>query len=304
MTAAFFANSGSRRGAEGFEAAKAALENRGVKLDDSRSFDECADLVDAVSQAVSRGIDLIVLGGGDGTLSSGLASLSMSETTLGVMPLGTGNQFARDLGIPGDIESAAEIIAAGFRAKVDLTDLNGDPFLNVATMGLTTQIARNLDPTAKRLVGKLAYGVAVFRALRKMKPFHAQWQLPSGPQAHDIIQMVVGNGRLHAGIFPLAPDASITDGRLDGYAIRAGSRAEHWKAAMMLPFGGHVGLDSVPAFRTSSFQMSTQPKVAATVDGEEVWHDKLEFIVQPGALAVCVPEDFRVPEDRRLAPLP
>ncbi len=295
----FYANTGSRRGAEGFDEAKVALETAGVKLAEARAFDEAPDLIEAVGQAAAHGTQVVIVGGGDGSLSASLKAMVKTGSTLGVMPLGTGNQFARDLDIPSDITRASQIIAAGFRAKVVVTELNGAPFLNVATLGLSTLIARNLDPTAKKLLGKLAYAVAVFRALRKMKPFHAQWELPSGPQAFDIVQMVVGNGRLHAGPFPLAPDASIADGLLDGYAIRTGSKLEHWKAAMMLPFGGHVNLDSVPAFRATNFRMTTQPKVGITVDGEEVWHDKMEFIVQPSALSVIIPETFRVPDERR-----
>lgn len=300
MSAIFVANVGSRRGADGFELAVESLKAKGVSLDSANAFEDTQDLINAVTKAASSGTELIIVGGGDGTISASLEPIMAAGATLGVMPLGTGNQFARDLDIAADIDSAAHVIAAGIRARVDVTRLNGNPFMNVATLGLSTMIARNLDPNAKKVLGKFAYGFALFRALKKMRPFHVEWELPSGAQAFDAIQIVVGNGRLHAGPFPLAPDASISDGLLDGYAVKAGDSRALWQIAMRLPLGGHVALDSVPAFRASRVTIKTHPKVATTVDGEEVWFDSLEFAVEPGGLNVLIPEQFRVTEDRRL----
>lgn len=291
VTAYFFANRGSRRGSEAFESARSALADVGVAVEIAEAFDD-VEVMDSAIRQVAGPDRLIIVGGGDGTLSVAIPAILEANAVLGVMPLGTGNQFALDLAIPNDLSLAAQAIAQGRIARTDVSHVNDRPFVTVATMGLTTQIARGLDPTAKRLLGKLAYGLATYRALKRIRPFHAVIELPNKTIAADVIQVVLGNGRLHAGPFPLSPDASITDGLMDGYAITAMPKKHLWRIAMRLPLAGHIALEEVPAFRADRVMLTTQPKTSLTVDGEEEWYDRMEFRVNPGALRVVVPFAF------------
>src|SRR5688572_9900436 len=142
VRAAFFASANSRRGADWFAPAVDALREEGIDLADHRLFESTQDLAEAVR---STGAPVVIVGGGDGTLSAVAQHFEGTGRVLGVMPFGTGNAFARDLKIPIDIKSAAQIIAGGKTAQVDVGIANGKRFLNVATLGVTTLIARELD---------------------------------------------------------------------------------------------------------------------------------------------------------------
>src|SRR5262249_46538641 len=158
-------------------------------------------------------------------------------STLGVLPLGTGNQFARDLCIPADVESACRIISAGHSARVDVGTKGDDYFLNVATVGLSTRGAEDLTTRAKRKWGRVGYVFALIQALRRVRPFTATLTTDQGTRSFRTLQVVIGNGKFHAGPFPLAPEARITDGKLVAYVLSDISRWGLLRYALSLPGG-------------------------------------------------------------------
>ncbi len=241
---------------------------------------------------MKRGESLVVVGGGDGTLSSIAGAFVGTQSVLGVLPLGTGNEFARDLTIPSDVSGACDVIVSGQVTAVDLGIVNGSYFINVATVGLTTLIAQELTSEAKKRFGKFVYLFAVVRALARSRAFQVTLKTEEDTQTFQTLQVVIGNGRFHAGPFPLAPDASITDGKLVVYALAGTSRWDLLRYALNLPGGHHVELPNVPAVTTSGGRLETLPLQRVTVDGEICQRTPLVFGVAPRALNVKTPIGF------------
>ena len=285
-------NTRSRRGKEWYPQVLEALPKHGVTVERATAFTDGKQMVKATREAIASHAPLIIVGGGDGTLGSVARHFIGSRSVLGVLPLGTGNQFAKDLCITADVEAACEVIGAGKVMGVDVGFAGSDHFLTVATAGLTTLIAQELTNDAKRRLGRFVYLFALVRAVHRLRPFYAKFVTPERTLEFDTIQVVIGNGRFHAGPFPLAPDAAITNGNLTVYALATRSRWELVRFALHLP-GGHQGdLVEVPTFHTTGGTLTTTPIQKVTVDGEIAEKTPLTFGIRPHALQVMVPQDF------------
>src|SRR5579859_1221173 len=155
--AVLIVNTKSRRGKELFQQAKTTLQQEGVNLVHSWEINRPREVMTKTQEVTERGIPLVIIGGGDGTLSGVTRYFIGSGSTLGVLPLGTGNQFARELGIAADVGAACRVLTQGQVAEVDVGVAGGDYFLTVATVGLTTLVAQDLTGAEKRRFGRLAY---------------------------------------------------------------------------------------------------------------------------------------------------
>jgi len=291
--AALIINTKSRIGQTSSEDAANQLRSRGIELTEVHALRHPQELTSIVQKTIMLRIPLVIVGGGDGSLSSVVKYFVGSDSVLGVLPLGTGNQFARDLHIPCNISGACDVIADGKTEAVDLGILNKtEYFLNVATIGLTTLIAEELTGEAKRRLGRAVYLVALFHALARVRPFRVKITTADGVQEFKTLQVVIGNGRYHAGRFPLAPDATITDGKLVVYALLDVSWWGLCRFALNLPGGHHVELNQVTAIETDSGSLETAPIKRVTVDGETNLRTPVSFGIVPGALKVRVPQTF------------
>jgi len=290
--AVLIVNTKSRRGQEWFDQAKHLLTELGIELENAWAFQKVEELRAEARSAIQRKVPLVIAGGGDGTFSSIARYFVNSESVLGVLPLGTGNAFARDLGIPAQLDVACQTIAGGKVAGVDLGFAGDDYFLNVATIGLTTRIAQALTVPMKRKYGRFVYAIAMARALTQSKPFQVRIETENGIDEFETLQLVIGNGRYHAGPFPLAPNASITEGKLSLYALASSSKAAFLKLALRLPTGSQGQLNEVHAQDTVGGKISTFPPLPVTVDGEICVRTPMTFCVKPDALRVMAPKTF------------
>ena len=187
---------------------------------------------------------------------------------------------------------ASRTIAAGKIATVDLGRLADDYFLNVATVGLTTNIAQSLTKEEKRRFGRFVYAFALMRGLRQVGSFDVRIETENGVDEFRTLQVVIGNGRFHAGPFPLSPEASITEGKLSLYALATESRAAFIKLALALRTGRHGELPEVHAQETTGGTLTTTPVLPVTVDGEVCASTPTRFSVVPDTLRVMVPLRF------------
>ena len=173
-----------------------------------------------------------------------------------MLPLGTGNDFARNLRIPRALDAACAVIAAGAERTVTIGMANGRVFLNALSFGLTSRISRRLTPELKRRAGRLAYPLAAAGESIAPEPFRLVIHEPDTGRELDALQVVVGNGRFHGGGTLVAPQATIDDDRLDVYVIAAAAgdtsavdRAKNaWvlaRVGLLLQRGSHLEHPSV-----------------------------------------------------------
>ncbi|HVT14179.1 MAG TPA: YegS/Rv2252/BmrU family lipid kinase [Fimbriimonadaceae bacterium] len=290
--AALICNSRSRRGKDWFPAAKEILLSEGFELTVAVNLRDPRRVRGLAEQAVRGGVPLVVVGGGDGTMSSAASVLRKSQSTMGVLPMGTGNAFARDLGIPSDIEGACRVLIEGEPHEVDLGVAGGRHFVNVATVGLSTRIAEELTDEAKKRFGRFVYALAIARAIPTLRPFQATLAKPGGSETFETLQVVFGSGRFHAGPFPLNPDAEITDHVLNGYAVKSTSKGALLKYAFGLCTGRLVHLPEIQKFVLEEATLSTTPRQRLVVDGEIAQHTPIDLRIDPGAVRVMVSSEF------------
>ncbi len=289
-------NRRARRGDEEAEAAHDALEMAGIGVTrfDPPDGMACADAITAGlarNHAGEGGINCVVIGGGDGTLNAAIPGLSKAGLPFGIMPLGTANDLARSLGIPLELEEAARVIAEAAPRPVDLGEVNGHPYFNVASIGFSAELAGELKADAKRRWGKLGYGIAAFRLLRRARPFTATLIHDGQVERVKTIQVSVGNGRHYGGGMTISEDARPDDGLFDVYSLEV----EHWwRLVALIPWlrsGTQGRWHDVRAFRTTALELRTRKPRPVNTDGELTTHTPAVFRLHRAALQVFAPPD-------------
>jgi diacylglycerol kinase (ATP) len=292
-SAAVVINAGSRRGAAR-EFAVDTMRKAGVSISSVHPVMSGADLAGTLDRVLADGHDLLVVGGGDGTVSYAAGRVAGTNVVLGVLPLGTANDFARTLEIPSNLAEACATIAEGKVVDIDLGRANGEPFLNVASAGLSVAVTEALSPRLKRYIGPLAYSIATILAYTRHKPFRARLEFPDGDheplELGDLLQVAVGNGRYYGGGNTVSPTAGIDDHLLDIYAILAGPLREHVSIARLLKDGSFIKHDRVHHLTSRHVRLVTEPPLPVNLDGEIATTTPADFTVQRNAVHVVVPQ--------------
>ncbi len=294
--AALIVNTRSRSGEQVFFRALDRLQELHVPLGATYAIRDPARLPETVREVLEDGsrYETLILGGGDGTVSSVVDFLAHHDVTLGLLPLGTANDFARTLGIPSDVDEACEAIANGKVVDVDLGLAGNNYYVNVASVGLGVGATQALTPWAKKNIGALAYPVAAIKAFMTHEPFSARLVFPDGdhePVEHErLLQVAVGNGRFYGGGMVVAPGSGIDDKSLDVYAIRLGRHRDLFGAARYLKSGDFIRNESVSQYRTTRVRLETDPPLSVNIDGELVAQTPQDFSVAENALKVLVPQ--------------
>lgn len=282
-------NPGSRSGAQAIGVAGARLSSAGFDLVLSApcSRHEVGPWIEAHAE----GAQAVVVAGGDGTLNAVAEALVKTKLPLGVIPAGTANDLARSLGLPLDMEQAADVIAAGHRKQIDLGDVNGHKFFNVASVGLSADLARELSGEIKRKFGRISYAITAAKVLGKARPFRASIVSEEGSVLVRTMQIAVGNGRYYGGGMAVEQTAEIDDGQLDLYSLEFG---RVWKLlALAYDFrrGRHGLWREVRSARGSSFEVRTRKPRPINADGELVTFTPAQFSQLRKAVTVFVPQD-------------
>lgn len=235
-------------------------------------------------------VDLVIIGGGDGTLNAAVDALVETQLPLGILPLGTANDLARTLEIPNSLPEACKIIARGKIRRIDLGWVNGKHFFNVASLGLSVQITKRLTKEAKRRWGIFAYAITALKVILQTRPFKAEIRLNGESIPVKTVQIAVGNGRYYGGGMAVVHDATIDDQRLDLYSLEL---RHWWQIIAVLPAmrgGRHTTWRDVRALQGQEIQVYTRKPRSINTDGEITTHTPAEFRVIPQALAVLVPD--------------
>ncbi len=196
-------NTRSRSGRDLYGEAKTLLGKKGLLLDAAYPVRDPVRLPEIVQGAIAQGHRLIIVGGGDGTISSVVDYFAYRDVVLGILPLGTANSFARALGIPLDLAGAAEILTGGGKvADVDLGRINDDYFANTAAIGLPALVGRNMPHGLKRYFGKAGYILVGAALFARHTPFRAV--LTAGrreiARIEDALDILIANGPYQGGV--------------------------------------------------------------------------------------------------------
>ncbi len=292
-TVALVVNTGSRRGQVALEEAQQRLRTAGIGEVRAYGVETGDDLAATLDRVIADRPDLLVVGGGDGSVGCAAARVAGTPVTLGLLPLGTANDFARTLEIPADLAGAVDTLASGKVVDVDMGRVDDHTFLNVASLGLSVGVTDRLTPRLKRRLGPLAYPVATLSAYRRHRPFAARLEFPDGDhdplELDDLLQVAVGNGRHYGGGQTVSPTASVDDHLLDVYAIERGRMRDHVSIARFLRDGSFVEHDRVRHLTTRRVRISTDPEQVLNLDGELAGSTPASFEVERNALHVVVP---------------
>ena len=286
--AALIVNVHSRRGEALFEEAKQKLESAGVKLMMAEAVTDPDKLQASVRQAVQAGAPMVIVGGGDGSLSGTVDELVGKGCVFGVLPLGTANSFARTLGIPLDIDGAIEVIASGRRRRIDLGMIDRDYFVNAASLGLSPMIGRTVPAKLKRYLGRVGYLVWAVKCSVGFRAFRLT--IDDGMQEKRMwsTEVRILNGAYHGGV-ELSDHADVDSGELVVQAVVGRSHARlawDWYAKFFKLRDRDAHTEE---FRGKSFRIETRPRQRISIDGEVLAATPAMAKVAAGAIDVAVP---------------
>ena len=239
-------------------------------------------------QAHAAEVDMAIVCGGDGTMNAAAEGILRTGLPLGIVPLGTANDLARTIGIPS-VDAAAQAIIDGHMRAIDIGEVNHKPFFNVASIGLSADLARDLSSETKKRWGRFGYAISAARVLAAGGTFHAEIVSETGTVRVETLQVSVGNGRFYGGGNLVRDDARIDDGRLDLYSL------EHphiWRLLFLLGSfrkGTHGMWDEVRVEKGTEFEVRTRRPRPVNADGELVTTTPARFTVRPAAIRVFVP---------------
>ncbi len=253
-----------------------------------------AELVARARAAVEEGEDTLFAGGGDGTVSAVVNAVGahLSRIRLGVVPLGTGNDFARTLGLPLDPFAAldAQVNADG-EVALDLLRVDGPErsvlCLNHASGGLGGLVEEVVDGELKRRWRSLAYVRAGADAVTERPAWDLSYEVDGGPtEERRVVNVVVANGQTAGGGFRVAPDADPADHRLDLVLVDDAPTLDLAGVAARLLAGDYTASEHVTVRRARAVTIRALPPMPFSVDGELFGHSPLTFRELPGALRV------------------
>jgi len=236
------------------------------------------------------GIDQVIVAGGDGTVRLHAAACITTGCTLGVLPSGTGNDFARGLSIPLDPSEACSNLQAGRTQQVDIGKIDDQIFLNVAHIGFATEVTRDVQNGRKAWWGRFAYLRTVLERLRDLRGFKAIIRDDHGTHAGRWLQITVANGRSFGGGQEFF-DATPFDGKLDLLAIKP--RPLHRLIFVWVLARLQREAPENPALirlRSANFEISSPSPKPVTADGETLARLPVRFSIEPGALRVIAPD--------------
>ena len=280
-------NPKARRGGEALDAVIGRLHTGGLDVT-VEPFSALPEIGRDIAR-LRETAELIILCGGDGSVASGATAVMESGLPLGIIPLGTANDLARTLGIPMDLTAAADVILAGNTRRIDLGSVNGHAFFNVASIGLSAELAQGIEPGLKKRFGRFGYALGAARVLMRARPFRAKIREKGDAISVRTFQIAVGNGRHYGGGNVIEESAEIDDGKLDLYSLEMGNV---WKLATMLRSfrsGTHGAWDEVRTARCVEFEVETKRPMPVNTDGEIVTSTPARFVVHPGAIRIFAP---------------
>lgn len=247
------------------------------------------DAEELARRAVAEGFTQVVAAGGDGTVHEVVNGLAGSDAALGLLPMGTMNVFANELGLPSnDLERCWEIIRGEKTRWVDLPTANGKRFVQLAGVGLDAQVVKETSLTLKRNFGPLSYLISAAQIATRRPPRLLIESEDALTEEGSFV--LVGNGRLYGGPFPFFKHAVIDDGLLDVLVFRQIGYLDLLKYLQNVIFTSDITTREVEYFQTRRLRVSSTEEVPVELDGELAGTCPVEFRLEPRRLKVLAPQ--------------
>lgn len=245
---------------------------------------------DLAERFASEGEPVVIAAGGDGTLNEVVRGLAGSSSILGVIPAGTMNVFAREMGIPFDsLDRALAVIDAGNVREVDLFEANGSPFVQMAGVGFDAQVIEETTWESKKMLGPLAYLLAAVKVLGEKPPMMEV--ICADGRREEGVAVLAGNGSLYGGQFRFFRNADNRDSKLDVLVYKEAGYRLVLDSLRGLALGGIDLMESTSYFQTESFTVRANREVPVEVDGEWVGRfSEIHFRETASRLRVLAPE--------------
>ncbi len=286
--AVLIVNAHSRKGQDLFNEAKELIEAAGIRLMSAHPLDDPSKLRDTVRDAVASGAPMIIVGGGDGSLSCAVDEVVESECVFAVLPLGTANSFARTLGLPLDLAGAVETISSGVRKRIDLGVINGDYYANSAAIGLSPLIGNSVPSQLKRYLGRFGYLIWATWCLSRFRPFILTVETNRERKSLSVLEVRIANGRFHGGV-EVVEDTDVDSGDIVVQAVTGHYRTRliwNWIATYFKLPQRH---DTTMDFRGRQLRVITDPPLPISIDGEVLAKTPADVRIAKQAIEVVVP---------------
>lgn len=297
-------NPHSRRGGEAdLGAVVDLLQDSGFQVlrRDSNSPAQCAREIDEHGDE----LELVIVAGGDGTVSSVAESVYRHQKPLAILPLGTANDLARSLSIPDDLLEVGQLVVNGRVRRIDLGSVNGRYFFNAVNIGLGTQVTRQLSQKEKKAWGVFSYLKAFWATLARKNAFRANITVDGRRYRQHSIHMTIGNGRYYGGGNVVEQNAQIDSGMLCLYSIKPQRRLKLILLAPLLRLGKQRLAKRTFSEMGRRIEVHTSPRLEIHADGESAGYTPAIVEVLPQALDVYAPvaeaPDNETPTDALLS---
>jgi diacylglycerol kinase family enzyme len=283
-------NAMSRRGAEAFDEARAKLELAGVELIDAKAITKPEQMDKAVIAAIAKA-PMVIIGGGDGSLSSNIDHFVGKNTVFALLPLGTANSFAKTLGMAADLDAAVDVIANGRRRRIDLGIIDGDYFANAAALGLSPLIADTVPHGLKKYLGMAGYLIWAARSAFYFRPFRLRITLDDGSCVKAwATEARIANGTHHGGV-ELVESQEVDSGEIVIQAVTGTSLwglAWSWFATLFKLAGRE---QTTTEWRGRKLKLEARPRQKISIDGEIAARTPVTVEVARGAIEVAAPRE-------------
>ncbi|SFM05430.1 diacylglycerol kinase (ATP) [Paenibacillus sp. 1_12] len=245
------------------------LERGGIETSTHATIGE-GDATLAAADAVERGFDIIIAAGGDGTLYeviNGVAEKAY-RPPIGIIPLGTTNDFARALNIPRSWEGAVDVILQQHAQYIDVGKMDQRYFINIAGGGSLTELTYEVPSKLKTMIGQMAYYMKGLEKLPRLSPIELYIRTDDNEFHEEVMLFLISNSNSVGGFERLAPDASLNDGLFDVLILKKCNLAEFIRVVSLALRGEHLGDPNIIYLQTRSIQVSSPDYVQINLDGE------------------------------------
>lgn len=284
-SAILIVNALSRQGQKQFDAACEKLRAAGIELIDAIAIDEPGTLDRIVGEAMAKKPPMLIVGGGDGSLSCAVDQLVGTDTVFAPLPLGTANSFARSLGIPLDLDGAIDVIANGQPRRIDLGMIDDDYYCNCAAIGLSTKIGGHIPPLLKKTLGRLGYLIWATWQSMKFKAFKLTVTHDGVRETLDALEVRIANGPYHGGV-ELVDEADPQSGEIVVQVVIGRSPAQLGWSWFTSWLRLRARKDTTIEYHGKEIRIETIPPQKVSIDGEVL--AKTPFTARIAAKAVHV----------------